>query len=242
MPNSNVFHVTNDGVQTRVKAVLTKEDQRRSLDDLGYLASDILQSNAIIWVEGPSDRIYLNHWISAVNPELVEGIHYAIMFYGGGLISHLTNSDEALTDFIKLRDLNGHMAIVLDSDKDSEDAALKPHAQRIVAEMEDGDGIVWVTQGREIENYVDGDTLQDALKDLHPRLYEKKGATGQYDHAFYFYRKDPKNSTKNKRYTEGNKVGAAKKICASPAKLDVLDLQERVEELVSMISKANGLE
>ena len=29
------------------------------LDDLGAKASDIFQSNGIIWVEGPSDRIYI---------------------------------------------------------------------------------------------------------------------------------------------------------------------------------------
>lgn len=29
------------------------------LDDLGFKASDLLQSNCVIWVEGPSDRIYI---------------------------------------------------------------------------------------------------------------------------------------------------------------------------------------
>jgi predicted ATPase len=242
MPDSNVFHVTNDGVQTYVKPALTKEDQRRTLDDLGYLASDLLQANAVIWVEGPSDRIYLKHWISAVDPDLVEGIHYTIMFYGGGLISHLTASDEALTDFIQLRDLNQHMAIVLDSDKDSEGADLKPHAQRIVDEMADGDGIVWVTQGREIENYIHGDKLQAALEGLHSKLYLEKGKTGPYDHAFYFWRKDSKNEERKVTYKDGNKVGAAKKICSEDADLDILDLRLRVEELVEMIQKANHLD
>lgn len=32
-------------------------EQRELLGDLGYQASDILQSNAAVWVEGPSDRI-----------------------------------------------------------------------------------------------------------------------------------------------------------------------------------------
>ena len=39
----------------------TLEELRDVLvDDLGIKASDILQSNGIIWVEGPSDRIYIN--------------------------------------------------------------------------------------------------------------------------------------------------------------------------------------
>ena len=30
--------------------------------ELGYRASDLLQANAVVWVEGPSDRVYLQHW------------------------------------------------------------------------------------------------------------------------------------------------------------------------------------
>ena len=47
----------------------------------------ILQANCVVWVEGPSDRIYLKHWIEAVTSELIEGLHYSIMFYGGRLLS-----------------------------------------------------------------------------------------------------------------------------------------------------------
>ena len=32
------------------------------LNDLDVRASDLLQSNGIIWVEGPSDRIYIKRW------------------------------------------------------------------------------------------------------------------------------------------------------------------------------------
>ncbi len=241
-PGAHVFHVENDGAQTRVAPVITRKGQRAILNDLGTQASDILQANAVIWVEGPSDRIYLNHWIKAQDPHLQEGIHYTIMFYGGGLISHLTASDEALNDFIRLRDLNRNMAIVLDSDRGRADDPLKPHAQRILDEMEDDDsGMVWITKGREIENYVDGEKLQAALQKLHPNLYIGAGKTGQFDHAFYFYRKDPDKPEQRKTHKDGNKVGAATAICADAADLDVLDLRERVEALTAMIREANGM-
>ncbi|MBY5973019.1 ATP-binding protein [Ferrimonas balearica] len=240
-PDANVFHVTNDGQQTRVHPVVTGQDRTRILDDLGYQASDILQTNSVIWVEGPSDRIYLNHWISAVDDRLKEGIHYTIMFYGGGLISHLSASDDALREFIALRKLNRNMAIVLDSDKGAEEEALKPHAQRIKEEMSEGSGVVWVTAGREIENYIDGSELQSALKALHPRLYKKAGKTGIYDHAFYFYRKDPKNSERLVTFKSGDKVGAAAIICGKAARLEILDLKDRVSELAKMIQRANGI-
>lgn len=241
-PGANIFRVTNDGEQTRIKAVLTKDQQREILDDLGYQASDILQSNAVIWVEGPSDRIYLNHWVSAMDERLIEGIHYTIMFYGGGLIRHVTASDEALEEFIELRDLNRNMAIVIDSDREAASSPLKSHAQRIVDEMIGGGGLAWVTQGREIENYVDGNELQAALKQIHSRTYLAPGKTGPYDHAFYFLRNNPKKEGERITYKDGDKVGAANLICKTEARIEILDLRERLSELTAMICRANGID
>jgi hypothetical protein len=240
-PGSSIFRVTNDGEQTRIRAVLNKHEQREILDDLGYQASDILQANAVIWVEGPSDRIYLNHWIKAFDSELEEGIHYTIMFYGGALIRHLSASDTAMEEFIRLRDLNRNMAIIIDSDRDSAGAALKPHAQRMLDEMSTDGGVAWITAGREVENYVDGAMLQAALKGLHPKLYKGPGKTGQYDHAFHFFRDNPNREGGRMTYKEGDKVGAAVAICKEAAMLDILNLRERLEELTVMVRKANGM-
>lgn len=240
-PNASIFHVSNDGNQTYVKPAITVAKQRAILDDLGCQASDILQSNAVIWVEGPSDRIYINHWISAYDERLKEGIHYRIMFYGGGLISHLTTSDDALKKFINLRELNRNIAIVLDSDKSSASDPLKPHAQRIVDEFDNGDGFVWITAGREMENYVDGAKLQAALKDIHPKLYVAPGKTGCFDHAFYFMKENPEKPGQRKTHTEGNKVKAANAICEELANFDILDLRNKVSDLVAMVQKANDI-
>lgn len=102
---------------------------------LGYRASDLLQCNAVIWVEGPSDRIYLNHWIRAVAPELVEGVDYSIMFYGGRLLSHLSADDSEVSDFISLRKLNRNVAVVIDSDRCSSRASINTTKQRVSAEL-----------------------------------------------------------------------------------------------------------
>lgn len=237
-PGASIFHVRNDGVQTTVESAITKPEQRSVLDSLGCLASDLLQANAIVWVEGPSDRIYLKHWINAVDSRLQEGTHYSIMFYGGGLISHLSASDSAPNPFIELRKLNRNMAIILDSDRGCEDADLKPHAERIRHEIEEEGGLVWITKGREIENYVDGDKLQEALKAIHSRIYGRPGPTGPFDHAFYFYRSGSEGAI----YKKGDKVGAAKFICEQHADLSRMDLKERLHELTGMIARANGLE
>ncbi|WP_341366200.1 AAA family ATPase [Yoonia sp. BS5-3] len=239
-PNASVFRVHNDGVQTYVTPAITKGAQRQICDDLGYRASDILQANAVIWVEGPSDRIYIRHWLEAVSPDLIEGVHYTIMFYGGGLIKHLSADDDAAADFIRLRDLNRHIAVVIDSDKEGPRAGLKPAAQRIKDEMTGDDSVVWITKGREIENYVKPDVLHEALAAIHTKVYGGMRDVGPYDHAFYFSRKGPKATT-DPVYKDGDKVGAAERVCQQAADLDVLDLRERVTALAAMIAKANGL-
>jgi hypothetical protein len=75
--------------------------------DLGYRASDVIQANAVLRVKRPSDRIYLRHWLEVVaTAEFIEGIHYSVMFYGGGLLRHLTADDPSVEEFISLRLLN----------------------------------------------------------------------------------------------------------------------------------------
>jgi hypothetical protein len=165
------------------------------------------------------------------------------MFYGGGLISHLSVDDSAIDDFIKLRDLNRNIAVVIDSDRDKPRAQLKPAVRRLKEEMSENGGVVWVTKGREIENYVPFDRLQEALRDRHPKVYGAPLASGAYEHAFYFARKGAKAGADNV-FKASDKVGAATKYCSECAgvDLDVLDLKERVTELAQMIVDANGME
>jgi hypothetical protein len=105
--------------------------------------------------------------------------------------------------------------------------------------MDNGSGFAWITKGREIENYVRPQLLHDALKELHPNVYSKPDKVGRYDHAFYFVRKNAR-SPDTKIYTTGDKVGAALLVAAKPAELDILDLRERINELVAMIRAANA--
>ena len=59
--NSNVqiIHVRKEGSSSVVETVISQEGNRKILKDLDYKASDLLMSNGIIWVEGPSDAIYI---------------------------------------------------------------------------------------------------------------------------------------------------------------------------------------
>jgi len=54
--DTRIYHVGYEGKASKVTRVETTPDSYRVLEDLGYHASDLLQSNGVIWVEGPTDR------------------------------------------------------------------------------------------------------------------------------------------------------------------------------------------
>lgn len=164
-----VLHVALVGHTTVPRLVQTPVEALALLRDLGVRAGDLLQANAVIWVEGPSDRIYLKKWLFLVAPELIEGIHYSIMFYGGRLLSHLSLDREAgvpLEDLIRLLRINQYSAILIDSDRKNRRARLNDTKSRLIQEAEAHDVYCWITDGREIENYLDPAAVSEGYRQI----------------------------------------------------------------------------
>lgn len=230
-----IFHVSHSMGQTEIKQAIFPNQKFDICRDLGYKASDIIQTNAIIWVEGPSDRIYLLHWLKAVDASLAEGIHYSIMFYGGRLLSHLSADDEDVNEFIDLRQLNRNMAILIDSDKKSAHTPINATKKRIVAEFKNVSDIAWVTAGREIENYINATMLDGALREIYPS-FGRTLNDDKFAHRLHFERAGRSTET----FTEIDKVKVAKAVCRQPANLNVLDLDLQINKLAKMIQQANA--
>ncbi len=170
---AEIFHVTMKNGISSVEAISSTKQKSNICNDLGYKASDLLQANCIIWVEGPSDRIYLNYWLNGKQPDLIEGVHYSIIFYGGRLFSHLTALDDdeisdRIEDFISVRKLNRNTVIMFDSDKGNSRARINQTKQRLKNEFDEGPGFTWVTKGREVENYLDMEKLEETVLNIHP--------------------------------------------------------------------------
>jgi predicted ATP-dependent endonuclease of OLD family len=235
-PDASIFHVQLCNGESKVNNIINDSQKVGICDDLGYRASDLLQANCVIWVEGPSDRIYLNHWIHSKATELIEGLHYSIMFYGGRLLSHLTASDSSeVNDFISLRRLNQHTVIVIDSDKSGADQRISDTKERIRNEFDKVPGFAWVTQGREIENYIAIDVLEKAAKTVHASI-ESLAKKGDYDNRL----KLAIVGEAEKEF-DMDKVKIAKEVAKSAAGFGVLDLEEQVQKIVKFIRDSNGM-
>ncbi len=224
----NIYHCRLEGKHTECNLVTTYLQKSTILSDLGYKASDILQSNYVIWVEGPSDRIYLNHWIKNKSPNLVEGLHYSIMFYAGRLLSHLAFNDPEVDEFIQLCKLNRNACILIDSDKKSSHAWPNETKRRIIKDFNDNEAFAWVTNGRTIENYVPEKLLNAAIAVVHPRT-KKSIKWARFN--------DLTKLGKNKTI---DKVGIAKELSSFAVDFSMLDLEKQINKLINEIKKSNS--
>lgn len=120
---TNIIHLQKEESQVNLINITNKIQKNSILNDLGIKASDLLQSNGIIWVEGPSDRVYINNWIKIhKKANIIEGKDYQCVFYGGRLLSNLSLEDE--NELVNLMSVNRNAIIVLDSDKKGNNAPL----------------------------------------------------------------------------------------------------------------------
>lgn len=232
LPDAAVFRVRMEKGRTLVSGAQTDTSRVSICEDLGCRPSDLLQANCVIWVEGPSDRIYINHWIAGADSDLVEGIHYSIMFYGGRLLSHLSAAAPAIEEFIALRRLNQHLAVIIDSDKRSPRSHLGGTKKRLIGELSQGSCFAWVTKGRELENYVPPELLRQSVAATHP--HERAVLPADLFDDSWSYRGGSRDKPVDKMLV-------ARKVTEQPAEFGVLDLHEKLAGLVRFIRQANGL-
>jgi AAA15 family ATPase/GTPase len=227
----DVYHVSHDGQKSIVNKVLASTEKNELLDDLGYQASDLLQANYLLWVEGPTDRIYINHWMRTLDKNLIEGIHYSIMFYGGKLLAHLSADENALNDFIKLKLINRNTGIVIDSDKENNADTINKTKQRILNEFGNNGYFTWVTQGKEIENYISEHDLRSVISSF----TNKENITikyGPYKPLNKYYYKNEEHQI--------DKVSLSLALSKINPSLETMDLKEKIQELVNKIKTANN--
>jgi len=233
-PGAEIYHITQKNGESRVTRATSDRSKSDACEDLGYHPSDLLQTNCVIWVEGPSDRIYIKYWLQHAAPEFSEGIHYSIMFYGGRLLSHLSGEENeiALDEFISLRKLNKRGVIVIDSDKSVAQSQLNKTKKRLIAEFDKGPGFSWVTAGREIENYLSEEQLKLGIKSAAPNC--------TFNSNFEKYDNCLKIKGERGSDTQASKTDVAHSITQKcQPNLEIFDLKKQISKLVLFIKESN---
>lgn len=227
--SAQILHVTKQNGISSLHRIDSYFSKSEVLNDLDVRASDLLQANGIIWVEGPSDRVYIKRWLEIWGgDDFQEGRDYQFLYYGGRLLSHYTAEMEQ-KNLINVLLTNRNAAIVIDSDKRSDHSRINDTKKRIQEEFKEANAFCWITQGKEIENYVANAAIEEAFQK------RTKGQCGQYE-LFPEYIADICPRFVNE------KVLFAQKVCKyiTPENSDeILNLKKQTEKLLSFIRKWN---
>ncbi|MGD2094875.1 MAG: AAA family ATPase [Phycisphaerales bacterium] len=235
---AQLIHTIHDGEKAIARRVEAYVQRQGILDDLDIRASDLLQSNGVVWVEGPSDRLYFNRWIQIWSDgELREGAHYQCVFYGGRLLAHLSANipENERNELIKILSINRNVLVMIDSDKENQEDCINSTKERICQEIEGISAICWITKGKEVENYIARDAIAELYND------NSIEQVNQYQ-SFSDYLGGIKKG-EGKRFLS-NKVLFAEKVSSHFTKenlRNVLDLEERLNEVCERIRKWNGM-
>ena len=171
------------------------QEQHALLDALGIRASSLLQTNCVIWVEEPTDRLYLRRMIKCINPNLKEGKNYTFNFYGGTILSHfeLMADDELTKDLIAMLCISRYAIVLMDRDLRPDDhlEKLSARKKRILenAKLDPDHRLAFITDGREIENDVPKVPFLKGCADLTKVQYdtvEKQSLTGTQEYQQEF--------------------------------------------------------
>jgi len=233
--NSQIIHVKNDGTKSITEPIISFKDTKGLLEDLGIKASDLIQSNGIIWVEGPSDRVYIKKWLELKECDFKEGLHYSIMFYGGKLLANLSLEEEndVPESFVELVKVNKNAFVILDRDGENANADLNKTKKRIIREV--GDENTWVSQGREIENYLRNEDIILWLteKELEPDDF----ILGDDENL----KEIPLTNGGSTKYNT-QKAKNSREICQhlTIQSLDKLNLMDKLDSLISKIESWNN--
>lgn len=237
LESTQIFHINKIAGKTYIKSIIKQKEFKKILDDLDIRASDILQSNGIIWVEGPSDRTYLNKWLSLIDSSLIEGYHYSIMFYGGRLLSNLSFDYELINnELIPLLKLNTNSFVLMDRDGKTINSQLNDTKSRIQDEL--GVDSIWITKGREIENYLSNNTIQNWLSEKYNTGigFENESNTKLEDNVAKL-----KNTDKIKYNLNKNKYSAEIIQYIALVDMNNLDLKSNINKLVQSIKNWNKI-
>lgn len=233
-----VFYVYSAQNKDKIKHSLVSELNAENIvqlfRDLSLRGSDLLQANGIIWVEGPSDRIYLEKWIELYcdkykeqlnNYMPQEGKDYQIFYYGGSSLNYLQadmkgviwqEKPEVLNSRINILRLNLNSIVIMDRDSygsgstDTKIQNANANKQRVLDFCIDNCLFCWMTAEQQIENYLPSS-------------------------ASCFYKgKLSKTYRKNKVHRAGEIVKKLDKIL-----FNKLDLEEKLKEVVEVIKSWN---
>lgn len=191
-----------------------------ALSELGSSGLDALLYDIVIWVEGPSDKVYLERWLQIFQNELknLTNPQVGILPYGGkSMLRHL--------EIEEIKSINRKSIFVIDSDKKAVNDEIDSHTNDFISKCNENGIYCWTTKKREIENYIPVDILREKLN-----LNSDMLSISEYDDVIEKLKEVGKNF---------NKVKLAKTVAPSITIEHIKKDEEFYNELKDLIKNLN---
>ena len=123
---------------------------------------------------------------------------------------------------------------MIDSDKTGPGKRVNKTKQRIKSEFNKNNAIVWITEGKEIENYLS--------KKIFKKVYKVDKQIGKFEKIDDFLNENSRRKNQGSYYVK-NKVSESIVIAKEMdmEDIEILDLEKQISNIVSKIKLWNGL-
>jgi hypothetical protein len=178
---ARLFQMIRTDSAVSVRPVSSDDDHWNALVGIGHRPADVLLPNGLIWVEGPSDVVYLKHWLSKYakevdNYDIAWGRDAEILWYGGNQWANMGGKnvlwdgmdDECFRRLLNILTINHNGSVVIDRDEGDSKTAQRKHKDRLSAELSEFDPPrrVWMTENRCIEFYIKNQSSDAKLQQV----------------------------------------------------------------------------
>lgn len=162
----SVFHFTREinldsGKSKFLISQMTSPDHN-ILSSLGVMGSSVFRTNALIWVEGVTDRLYLKQilriFMKKIKINFTEDLHFSFIEFGGGNIPHFNFSKEKSNN-INVTALINKSFVVIDGDNREKD-------ERFQKLQDDQKEDVFCFVEKEIENVLPVEAIKFAVSKI----------------------------------------------------------------------------
>lgn len=168
-----LFRKTEEREQIKFKVSLVSSEDRNILWELGARNSSVFLTNATIWVEGITDRLYLRIYMqkykeemSKSDPEtfgklirMKEDLHYSFVEYQGSNLCHWSfDTEDEKVKRISANYLCGNPFVIADGDIANKGDTIETYKRMIGDRFE-------VLKCKEMENLIPQEVLRYIVKD-----------------------------------------------------------------------------